>query len=107
MVYQKNLQISGTHHFVKVMCTRTILSMVFIYPITGLSCGTLINFSTQNKASDSTDKKRCHRFEVEERLLELLRRMKRLSLDQKLFFMIVLVSRNIPQNEPEVNIIVY
>ena len=32
----------------------------------------------QNKASDSIDKKRCHRFEVEESLLELLRRMKRL-----------------------------
>ena len=53
--------------------------MVFIYRITDLSCGMLINFATQNKASDSIDKKkRCHRFGVEESLLELLRRMKRL-----------------------------
>ena len=38
----------------------------------------LINFATQNKASDSIDTKWCHGFEVEESLLELLRRMKRL-----------------------------
>ena len=75
---KKTFKISGTHHFVKVMCTRTVWSMVFIYRITNLSCGTLVNFATQNKASDSIDKKRCHRFEVEESLLELLRRMKRL-----------------------------
>ena len=30
--------------------------MVFIYRITDPSCGTLINFATQNKASDSIDK---------------------------------------------------
>ena len=36
----------------------------------------LINFATQNKASDSIDKKQCHQFEVEDSLLELLRRMK-------------------------------
>ena len=52
--------------------------MVFIYRITDLSYGTLINFATQSKASDSIDTKWCHRFEVEESLLELLRRMKRL-----------------------------
>ena len=78
MVYLKTFKISGIHHFVKVMCTRIILSMVFIYHITNLSCGTLIEFATQNKASDSTDTKRGHRFEVEESLLELLCRMKRL-----------------------------
>ena len=44
--------------------------MVFIYRITDPSCGTLINFAMQNKASDGIDKKRCHRFEVEECLLE-------------------------------------
>ena len=87
-MYQKTFKISGMHHFVKVMCTRIILSMVFIYRITDLSCGTLINFATQNKASDSIDTKRCHRFEVEESLLELLRRMIEASesLDQKLYF---------------------
>ena len=66
MVYQKTFKISGTHDFVKVevMRTWTILSMVFIYRIIDPICGTLINFAMQNKASDSVDKKRCHRFEV-------------------------------------------
>ena len=105
-MYQKTFKISGMHHFVKVMCTRTILSMVFIYRITDPSCGTLINFSTQNKASDSIDKKGCHPFVVEGSLLELLRRMKRLRVWIKNCIFHDLFSFNLLQNEPEVNIII-
>ena len=71
------------------------------------SCGMLINFATQNKASDSTDKKRCHRFEVEESLLELLCRMKLLRVWIKNRIFHDRFSFNLPQNEPEVNIIVF
>ena len=65
---KKTFKIRGTHHFVKVMCTRTIWSMVFIYRITDLSCGTLINMQRrikrlivliQNGVIDSRLKKAC------------------------------------------------
>ena len=79
-MYQKTLQNQRYASLRQSHVYPDNLPMVFIYRTTDLSCGTLINFETQNKVSDSIDTKRCHRFEVEESLSELLRRMKHLTV---------------------------
>ena len=56
--------------------------------------------------NENPDKKWCHRFEVEESLLELLGRMKRLRVWIKNCIFHDRFSFNLPQNEPEVNIII-